>query len=224
MAGPTPGSGCPPPGTPHPLVQAAASWAPPSCPATARAEMSELEKSGYLIKPHTSAGRVPSEKAYDFFVKEFLEYEKSVKLQNVIQEMLQKSIYEQAIKQVAKLLAQISGEAVIVGFKFNHAYYTGLSNLFRHPEFQEYSQAFNLTAMLDRLDDTLSMIFDNVNEEAQILVGTNNPFGPQTSLVIAKYKYADREPGVLALLGPLRMDYNKNYSLVRQTKEVIDRI
>jgi len=37
--------------------------------ATLRNEMMELDKAGYLIQPHTSAGRVPAEKAYRFFIK-----------------------------------------------------------------------------------------------------------------------------------------------------------
>ena len=37
-------------------------------PATIRNEMSELEEMGYLEKPHTSAGRVPSELGYRFYV------------------------------------------------------------------------------------------------------------------------------------------------------------
>lgn len=189
--------------------------------ATIRNEMGELEKRGYIIKPHASAGRMPSEKAYIWFVEKRLEYHKSVKLQKVIEELLTKGVYEQAIKNVAKLVAQLSGQAVIVGFKFNHAYYTGLSNLFRHPEFQEYGQVVNLTATIDRMDDMVSRLFDEVKDDVRIFIGHNNPFGSQTSLIITKYKYKDREPGVFALLGPVRMDYNKNYSLIKQTKEVI---
>lgn len=37
--------------------------------ATLRIEMLELDRAGYLIQPHTSAGRVPTEKAYRFFIK-----------------------------------------------------------------------------------------------------------------------------------------------------------
>ena len=191
--------------------------------ATIRNEMGELEKRGYLIKPHASAGRMPSEKAYNWFVEKRLEYHKSVKLQKIIHELLNKGVYEGAIKNIAKLIAQLSGQAVIVGFKFNHAYYTGLSNLFRHPEFQEYGHVVNLTTMLDRMDDMLERAIDEINSDVRIFVGHNNPFGAQTSLVITKYKFKDREPGVFALIGPMRMDYNKNYSLIRQTKEAIQK-
>jgi len=190
--------------------------------ATIRSEMNELEKRGYLVKPHTSAGRMPSEKAYDWFVEKHLEYAKSIRLEKVIEQLMKKAVYEQAVKNVAKLLAQLSGQAVIVGFKFNHAYCTGLSNLFRHPEFQEYGQVVNLTTTIDRMDDLVGQLFDEVEDDVRILIGHKNPFGTHTSLVISRFKFADREPGVIALLGPMRMDYNKSYSLIREAKEVIE--
>lgn len=191
--------------------------------ATIRSEMAELEKRGYLVKPHASAGRVPSEKAYQWFVDKRLEFAKSIKLQKVISQILERSVYEQAVKNIAKLVAQVSGQAIVVGFKFNHAYYTGLMNLFRHPEFQDYGQVINLTAMIDRMDDMMGRLFDEVGSDVSILIGHKNPFGAQSSLIITNFQYRDRAAAVLALLGPLRMDYNKNYSLIRQAKETIEK-
>src|SRR4030043_1192300 len=42
-------------------------------PATVRNEMADLEKEGFIYQPHTSAGRVPTEKGYQFFVDNFVE-------------------------------------------------------------------------------------------------------------------------------------------------------
>ena len=43
-------------------------------PATIRNEMASLEQMGYLLQPHTSAGRVPSELGYKLYVDDSLEY------------------------------------------------------------------------------------------------------------------------------------------------------
>lgn len=51
--------------------------------ATVRNEMAELEKKGYLDKPHTSAGRVPSAKGYRFYVDELIK-EDSLSLEEII--------------------------------------------------------------------------------------------------------------------------------------------
>jgi len=191
-------------------------------PATVRHELAELEKLGYLVQPHTSSGRVPSETAYQFYIDQNLEFHQYIKLEKALVQLLKDSLYEQAIKNVAKLIAQLSGQALIVGFKFNHAYYTGLSNLFHQAEFQQYQTILNLTSTIDRLDDLLAQIFKSVDDQTRVLIGHENPFGCQTSLILSRFHYQDREPGVLGLWGPLRMDYNKNYSFVRQAKETID--
>ena len=44
--------------------------------ATIRNEMAELEKIGYLEKPHTSAGRIPSQKGYRYYVDELIRDDK----------------------------------------------------------------------------------------------------------------------------------------------------
>src|SRR3989344_8465536 len=43
-------------------------------PATIRSEMARLEKEGYLVQPHTSAGRVPTDKGYKVFVQELMKH------------------------------------------------------------------------------------------------------------------------------------------------------
>ncbi len=56
-----------------------------SCsPATIRNEMADLEMMGYLYSPHTSAGRVPTEKGYRFYVNFLLEYERISQLEEAL--------------------------------------------------------------------------------------------------------------------------------------------
>lgn len=50
--------------------------------ATIRNEMSDLEEMGYIIQPHTSAGRIPSDKGYRFYVDQIMQ-EKKTKSQNL---------------------------------------------------------------------------------------------------------------------------------------------
>lgn len=59
--------------------------------ATIRNEMSDLEDMGYIVQPHTSAGRVPSDKGYRFYVDNILK-EKQLELDEFKDLMLQKEI------------------------------------------------------------------------------------------------------------------------------------
>ena len=71
--------------------------------ATIRNEMSDLEEMGYILQPHTSAGRIPSDKGYRFYVDNLMK----VKSEEVVRQnevMVQKvDKLEQVLKQVVKM-------------------------------------------------------------------------------------------------------------------------
>ncbi len=73
--------------------------------ATIRNEMADLEEMGYIIQPHTSAGRIPSDKGYRLYVDTMME-QKDKELQEMKEMMLEKEDkMDTLLKQVAKLLA-----------------------------------------------------------------------------------------------------------------------
>ena len=73
--------------------------------ATIRNEMADLEEMGYILQPHTSAGRIPSDKGYRLYVDTMME-EKDKELEEMKEMMLEKEDkMDNLLKQVAKLLA-----------------------------------------------------------------------------------------------------------------------
>lgn len=88
--------------------------------ATIRNEMSDLEELGYIIQPHTSAGRVPSDKGYRFYVDHLMqEKEKEVsEMKEFVIEKTEKM--EQVLKTIAKLLATNTNYATIVSAPQTH--------------------------------------------------------------------------------------------------------
>ena len=83
-------------------------------PATIRNEMSDLEELGYILQPHTSAGRIPSDKGYRFYVDSLME-EKVQELEDMKTELEQKSDkIEVMLKHMAKLLAVNTNYATVV--------------------------------------------------------------------------------------------------------------
>lgn len=80
-------------------------------PATIRNEMSDLEEMGYLTHPHTSAGRVPSDKAYRLYVNDLMKkHDLSDEEKNFIASRLNDDVaeLEQTIKKAASLLSEIT--------------------------------------------------------------------------------------------------------------------
>ena len=89
--------------------------------ATIRNEMADLEELGYIVQPHTSAGRIPSDKGYRLYVDQMLA-EKEEKLDHATQEvkemhqmLLEKEDkMESILKQMAKMLAVNTNYATLV--------------------------------------------------------------------------------------------------------------
>jgi len=193
--------------------------------ATLRNEMAELERSGYIFQPHTSAGRIPTEKGFNFYIDNFIkDKDLSIKGQQIIKNAVAVAKKEQlnVIKTLARSLAELSGVAVIIGFDTNDFYYTGLSNLFSQPEFRDYDLVCNMSAVIDKLDEAMVDIFESV-DNLEILLGKKNPFAPDCGSVLAKYSTGEEEV-MLGILGPMRMDYQNNYSLLKYTRELINKV
>lgn len=87
--------------------------------ATIRNEMSDLEEMGYILQPHTSAGRIPSDRGYRLYVDMLME-EKEQELNEMQEQMLDKADkMDQLLKQAAKVLASSTNYATMVSTPLN---------------------------------------------------------------------------------------------------------
>lgn len=191
-------------------------------PATIRNDMMELEETDLIFQPHISAGRVPTEFGYKKFVTEHIDLTKEInhkskeEISKIIKNFKDEEL-EFKIKNLAKIIAEKSSLAVFVGFKNNDVYYTGLSNLFSEPEFQNTTLVCNLTAVLDHLDEVMLNIYDQFNDEIIIKIGKDNPFANDCSIIVIKIKNI-----LFGLIGPMRMDYQKNVELINLVKSILE--
>ncbi len=188
--------------------------------ATVRNEMMELEEEGYIYQPHTSAGRVPTEQAYELLLAGIKDGKNKKELKDAEHETLEQIFRhdEAAFRQTAKAVAELANGAVFWAFHKNDLYYTGISNLFAQPEFSRVDMICDVSAVIDRLEEIIDEIFEELDYGEQVLVGSKNPFGNFLSTVLVKYKN-NNTSGVFGILGPMRMDYNRNLALVEFIKK-----
>lgn len=173
--------------------------------ATLRNEMRELEEKGYLTHPHTSAGRVPTELGYRLYIKELMKPEAlPKKTQKELEEALKEFEGTQRAKELAKYISQYTGSAVIMAHHPDSLYYTGLSQLFSQPELLEQAHALNISTMFDQCEERMAILYRIVSEPVQIFVGSENPLGAACGTVVCRVG-----PGLIAILGPMRMNYAK---------------
>jgi heat-inducible transcriptional repressor len=182
--------------------------------ATIRNEMAELEASGYLSQPHTSAGRVPTLKGYQFFLEHLVERQQPAPAeQRTLRELVNEQHVppEQFSKKLARTLAELAGEAAVVGFNRYDSYYTGLSNLFEQPEFRALDMVRSISQVVDHLDEAMAKLYRNltVSSDVAVKIGEANPFGEDCAFVFTTYGRGTN-PSIIGILGPLRMDYDAN--------------
>lgn len=187
--------------------------------ATVRNEMADLEEAGYIAQPHTSAGRIPTEKAYSFYLDNLSEKKLSESEAKIFKEVLAKK-EEADFKQAAKLMAKISGNAIFWAFHKHNLYYTGVSNLLHQPEFSESHMVYDISGLIDRLDEIIGSIFNDLKFGPQIMLGSKNPFSEHCSAIVAKYRLGD-DIGLVGVLGPMRMNYEKNLALVKFINDIL---
>lgn len=192
-------------------------------PATIRLDLAELEEEGLLTHPHTSAGRIPTEKGYRLFIEKFLSATEWNPARSAMQKMEQvRNDFENCVRYAARLLTEATGEVALASAGPDHVFYTGLANLFAKPEFQNPLQVIEVSEVLDRVDDIINDYMRQFSAEPHVYVGSENPFGPQCSTILVKIQIAPRVSGLLGLVGPMRMDYQHNVAVLRKMRGLVE--
>lgn len=183
-------------------------------PATIRAEMVELERQGLIRQPHTSAGRIPTDKGYRTYVNSLSPTANTSRAAYAIGRQIRDAgEAEQAVKNAAQSLAVATHNLGIATW-LDHIHRFGLSNLFSHPEFQSSHQAFEIAQLLDYLPEYLDEIFPNVNR-VSILIGSENPIGKSAGAtsIIGRVQTPFGQ-SFIGVIGPTRQHYSEVVGLV----------
>jgi len=194
--------------------------------ATIRSEMNELEEKDYLHQPHISAGRIPTDKGYRYFVEKImpdkeLSKQEQKKLQAELLKLQAKNT--RLTRTTAKLLSGLSGNLAISGVKHEFDDF-GMKELLDEPEFREMDDLCRLAETLDYIDEKFDSLVKNLRDnEVKIFIGKENPIKEisNCSMMISPYKTKSGEKGLLALIGPKRMEYAKNKSLINYMKKLL---
>lgn len=197
-------------------------------PATIRNDMMVLEEEGFLFQPHISAGRIPTDQGYRYFVEEMMKDKELSKQeqQNMQREFLKlKAQNTRLTKTTAKLLSHLSGNFAISGMVDNSEFSDfGMRELMEAPEFQEMDEMCRLVEMLDYVDEKFEQLTKNIKDgEIKIFIGKENPIveASNCSMIVSPYKLSSGEKGILALIGPKRMEYARNKSMIEYVQKLL---
>ena len=199
-------------------------------PATIRGAMKRLEDEGLLDHPHTSAGRVPTEAGYRYYVDRLMEPEPiAPATRRALDRKLGKSdwVIEDLQKEAADALAQLSGQLALVAMRpwsetpIRHMRIGGAENIAAQPEFQTADRLRGLVALLAE-PEPLTRALDSFVDSggARVTIGRELGEGAMRACSLVGTGIAsDRFRGSLGVLGPVRMPYPKLLSLVSYVGE-----
>lgn len=199
-------------------------------PATIRNEMVKLSEYGYLKKPHSSAGRIPTSRGLKFYVNELM---KEKELSTVEEVALKEKVWDyrdrmqRFMKEITKILADKTSSLAIATTQDGFIYSSGFANILDKPEFYDIDVTRTLLKTLDEYD-CFKSIFDAASneEEIHILIGDDlgsalhGPYG----FVYATYETPMHLSGSVGVIGPARLNYTSIVPMVRYFGDLIETV
>jgi len=199
------------------------------CPATIRIEMQKLTDTGFLYQPHTSAGRVPTDKGYRFFVdnlfeKGFPKEKTLLKVEDLIEREMGDGV--RFLQSLTKNLASFSSNSLALGYLFDEDLFwkEGWEDVLGEPEFKETKVITDFADVIKHFEKEIEDI--KINSEIKVYIGKENPFSKakEFSIIISSCHFPDKEKGVLAIAGPKRMAYDKNINSLNYLTKLLERL
>ncbi|HOU35874.1 MAG TPA: hypothetical protein PK562_01245 [Candidatus Omnitrophota bacterium] len=189
--------------------------------ATMRNILAELEDDGYLFQPHTSAGRVPTDKGYRYYVDFLMGQVQLTEVQKeaILNEYKKRiNSLEDVLEKTTEIIATLTHYTAIVSFPDwdDRFIFSGLSNIIQQPEFGDKQKLFLIIKLLEEKRQLLRLLNADISRPT-IYIGNEMEcayVNDECSLVVSPYKKGKRDTrkGKIAVLGPRRMSYEQAVS------------
>jgi len=196
--------------------------------ATIRSEMVKLEEMGFIVQPHTSAGRIPTDTGYRFYVNSLNEvHAGEPQLPNRSAKAIDARVNtsgdraDRAIRSAVDSLVDLTQNLGLATIG-DELYLSGIGNLFSQPEFMHGNHAQAVARLLDNLEPWLREAAPN--EPLNVYIGSENPIGKASgvTLIISRFRSPYSDNSYIGVLGPTRQSYDKVMRLVRHTGAMLE--
>ena len=199
--------------------------------ATLRNILAELEDDGLLMHPHTSAGRVPTQHGYRYYVDNLMNEILLLEVEKArIQSEYHKDIHklETLLENTSQAISDVTHYTSIVSIDGidDKIFCRGVSFVAGYPEFHDFSRIRKLLDMLEEKEELLELINRQLEHKVDVFIGHELECDcmDNCALVISKYKKKNGPSGRIAILGPTRMHYEKVVSALDYASDLISTI
>ena len=195
-------------------------------PATIRNEMAQMIKLGYMSKPHSSAGRVPTSKAMKVDVAE-RKRERELAGAETVEE--KEKVWDlrtheaQFLRDVTRALARKTKALAVTTTDTGDTFYSGYSNILEMPEFYDIDVTKNLLAIIDN-SRQFDALLANIEQQFVVLLGEDleeETFRPY-SFVFCQFHTRSNRTGSIGVIGPARLQYERVNPWVKYVGSLID--
>lgn len=184
--------------------------------ATIRNVMADLEEMGLITHPHTSAGRVPTDKGYRYYIDSLIH------MRSINDAMMRavRDEFRQTVKSLEDVLERtshmISHFTNYVGVAMlppsDRIYMDGASHIVEQPEFKDFKKLHTILKYLEEKRELLNLLRTDIeNERLVVHIGKENKFSylNDCSVVTRGYRVKGKMSGRLGVIGPKRMVYER---------------
>jgi transcriptional regulator of heat shock response len=191
-------------------------------PATIRNVMMELDTLGLIWQPHTSAGRIPTDLGYRFYIDSLMRIKQLSHKEKefIINKCIASSFaFDEFLKENLRILSNFVGYTAL-GFSSlgkEQLYIERTSFILEQPEFQTVRKLQAILRIFESQIPLLEILRDDLGTEGvRVHIGKENPCTDiqDCSLVISNLKIKNRNIVSLGVIGPRRMSYAKVISKV----------
>ncbi len=198
--------------------------------ATIRSEMAKLEEFGMIAQPHTSAGRIPTDQGYRFYVNTLTEgYASEAPRFDRSARAIEARVNthgnraDRAIRSAVDSLVDLTQNLGLATIG-DELYMNGIGNLFSQPEFMQGNHAQAVARLLDNLEPWLREAAPN--EPLNVFIGSENPIGRTSgaTLIISRFHSPYSDKSYIGVLGPTRQSYDRVMRLVRHAGAMLEEV
>ena len=200
-------------------------------PATIRNIMAELEEEGFLTHPHTSAGRIPTQMGYRYYVDHMMhEIQLLEEEKHRIKSEYQKSVLEleSILEKTSEVISDLTQYTSIISIDgvSDKIFCRGTSFVVGYSDVRELDKIRHILKALEEKERILEVINRDIENKVKIYIGHETACSAiaSCSLAVATYKKANGPSGRLAVLGPTRMDYEKVVSTLEYVSDIIEEL
>lgn len=201
--------------------------------ATIRLDMAKLENLGLIEQPHTSAGRIPTDRGYRAYVNYLNQKRQSEIHPVVVQHRANRALERKLsatsgktsamIRVAVRMLSELTDN---LGFATigDQIYTCGLTNLLDRPELDDRQSVLALSNLIDNLEPWL--LEAKPVERVSVFIGSENPIGKASgaTLVISRFRSPYSDKSYIGVLGPTRQSYAQVMQLVEQTGMTLEEV